>query len=202
MAAVKSAPHYFSKFSGNSVSHWKSFSSCPELERRQGRASGNPYRPPEDGGGALQKPRGGGSVCVAPRYKPSGHKRRASLPASGQDGARSTKACKIGASGAKAPVGSMSLMPRLKPRPTKRFARLTVHFVQGEKPFVPRGKAGLLILVEVLGGDVVLGDFVGADRLFVGVVGVLDALDGFGFEGVSFLEQLVHAFRIGAFDVG
>ncbi len=107
------------------------------------------------------------------------------------------------ATGAKAEARKKSghSPPRRVPIRRKKL-RQGAHLKGGCYKFKGEGRAALLLFVEVFGGDVVLGDLVGADWLFVGVVGVFDALDGFGLEGAPFLEEFVHAFGIGAFDVG
>ncbi len=49
----------------------------------------------------------------------------------------------------------------------------------------------LLIFFEILFRHVVLRDFMRADLAFIGVRDILDALDDFGLERVSFFEQFV-----------
>ncbi len=59
-----------------------------------------------------------------------------------------------------------------------------------------------LVFIAVFAGNIILWHFVRANFAFVGVVSVLHALHDFGFEGVSFLEQFVHALRIRSFAAG
>src|SRR6266436_2455833 len=59
-----------------------------------------------------------------------------------------------------------------------------------------------LVLIAILAGNIILGDFMRVNFAPVGVAGVLYALHRFGLEGVSFFEQLVHTFRIRTFEAG
>ena len=64
------------------------------------------------------------------------------------------------------------------------------------------GLADSLVFIVVLAGNIVLGNFVGANFASVGVSGVLHPFHYLGFEGVSFFEQFVHTLGICAFGVG
>ena len=55
-------------------------------------------------------------------------------------------------------------------------------------------------LIIIFAGNVILRHFVRVNFLFVRCV--FDSLDHFGFEGVSFFNQLVHVFRVRGFDIG
>jgi predicted RNA binding protein YcfA (HicA-like mRNA interferase family) len=75
---------------------------------------------------------------------------------------------------------------------------------RGRKPLLVVTAAAVhsLILIAVLAGNIILGDFVRVNFSFVGVAGVLHALHRLGLERVSLLEQLVHTLRIRTFEAG
>jgi hypothetical protein len=49
----------------------------------------------------------------------------------------------------------------------------------------------VLLLVEILSGNVVFGDFVGMNFLFLGFASSFHATDHVGLESVSFFEKLI-----------
>src|SRR5438067_4156848 len=59
-----------------------------------------------------------------------------------------------------------------------------------------------LVLIQIFFWDIVLGNFVGAHFLLVGIVGCFYPRDRVGLEGVSFFHQLVDALRISALMIG
>src|SRR4029077_7052376 len=62
-------------------------------------------------------------------------------------------------------------------------------------------KSFSLIFFEILVWNVIFGNFMRPYFAFIGIRNVLYALNDFGFERVSFLEQFVHTLRIGAREV-
>lgn len=59
-----------------------------------------------------------------------------------------------------------------------------------------------LVFIAILTGNVVFRHFVSVNFALVRVAGILNALDDFGLERVSFFEQFVNALRIRAREVG
>jgi hypothetical protein len=60
----------------------------------------------------------------------------------------------------------------------------------------------VLLFIQIFAGNVVLGNLVCANFFFVCIVGILYARDYARFESISFLDQLIDAFRIRSFAVG
>ena len=60
----------------------------------------------------------------------------------------------------------------------------------------------LLLGISILFGDIVFRNFVRLYFPLVSVGSVFHPLDDAGFEGISFFEQLVHAFAVGGRVVG
>lgn len=58
------------------------------------------------------------------------------------------------------------------------------------------------ILVQIFFGDVILGDLMRVDFLFLSIPGTFHAGHGVGLKRVSFFQQLVDALRIRFFDAG
>jgi hypothetical protein len=54
----------------------------------------------------------------------------------------------------------------------------------------------VFIIVQVLAGDVVFGNFARNHLRDIGVFSVLHSVNGIGFERVAFFGQLLNAFRI------
>ena len=65
----------------------------------------------------------------------------------------------------------------------------------------PRVSVRLFVFFEIFFGNVILRNFAGMDLACLIVVGFFHALDDAGFKGVTFFEQFIDAFRVGAFHV-